>query len=50
MRANQLAMVAGEAMAAVGTDLAMVVDWKRVPVVGAGPGRAWGREADRTTL
>jgi len=35
MGADQLAMVADEAMAARGADLAVVVDGKRVSIVGA---------------
>ena len=53
--ADKLAVVAGESMTAVGADLAVVVDGrndgvKRVPIVGAGPARARGYKADRTTL
>ena len=55
MCANQFAMVAGEAMAAVGADLAVVfdgrnIDGKRAEIVGARPGQARRHEAERTTL
>ena len=55
MGADQLAMVAGEAMAARGADLAVVVDGKRVNIVRARSGRGRRRGAGlgadgRTTL
>lgn len=44
MCANQFAMVAGEAMAAVGADLAVVVDGRNIG------GKNVASRADRTTL
>jgi hypothetical protein len=55
MGADQLAVVAGEAMAACGADLAVVVDGERVNIIGSAMGwagrRGAGLGADgRTTL
>jgi hypothetical protein len=55
MSADQLAVVAREAMAAGGADLAVVVDGERVNIIGAAMGwarrRGIGLGADgRTTL